>query len=293
MKTKIQNDLLMLTYGGSLLYGTNHPESDVDLRGVQLDPIETLLGFQSFEQQNFSEFRWGKIFSDDVTIYGLRKFLRLAMDANPNIIELLFAKPLYQSEDWEMIQELRFDILSTKIVHSFSGYALSQLKRIKIRDEWTKNPPMKPNPYKYGMIDTDSGGQDWVSSSAKNTYNSKLLNYQNYSKWLNERNPKRRALEEKYGYDTKHAAHLYRLVFEAEELLTTGSLELPLKYADNIKNVLNGCVSYEHVLEFADSSLQHLKDLEKTSVLAKKPNRKSVEDWLIRYYTSLIVHGVI
>ena len=54
-------------------------------------------------------------------------------------------------------------------------------------------------------------------SKAKQVYDSWVL-------WKKERNPARRALEEKSGYDTKHASHLVRLMRMGYEILTTGQV---------------------------------------------------------------------
>ena len=61
----------------------------------------------------------------------------------------------------------------------------------------------------------------------------------------------RKNLLQKYGYDTKFASHLVRLMLEGKELLSTGRLEFPLKYADKILEVKQGKWKMEDVLEYA------------------------------------------
>lgn len=174
--------------------------------------------------------------------------------------------------------------LSTRIVHTFAGYAYSQLQRIKGHKRWIDNPPSKPNPYEYGMVDTDRGGQTWTDSNKYNAYQSLLADYQAYETWKKERNPKRQELEVRYGYDTKHAMHLYRLFYEAEELLTTGRLELPLKedVRDFLVGVRQGKIPYDNVVSFAEGIHDSLKALESFAILPKQPNHKELEKLLIR-----------
>jgi len=126
-----------LTRHGSHAYGTSLPTSDLDLRGVFIAPKEYYLGFaQVVEQVEQKE--------PDFVLFELRKFLKLATDANPNVLELLYTDDsdhLVTSPVFEMLRENRHMFLSRKAKHTFSGYAVSQLKRINTHYRWLKNPP--------------------------------------------------------------------------------------------------------------------------------------------------------
>ena len=81
----LNNNIILLTLGGSHAYGTNNENSDIDVRGVMFNPMSTLLGNGNFEQ-----------FEDkktDTTVYGLNKYVGLLMNCNPNVIESLGCKP--------------------------------------------------------------------------------------------------------------------------------------------------------------------------------------------------------
>src|SRR5258706_1527125 len=79
-------DIIFKTVAGSYLYGTAiNGISDIDYRGVCMEPVDSLLGLSSFEQY---EYRGD---SQDIVLYGLRKFVNLALGQNPNITEILFA----------------------------------------------------------------------------------------------------------------------------------------------------------------------------------------------------------
>lgn len=281
----------MASYGGSHLYGLNTPESDIDIRGICFSPVESLLGLTGFEQYqpgkeeartfSYATFR---VDSNDVTIYALNKFLKLCLDANPNILELLFSRHLLvDSNVWNEIVSKRHLFLSTKIVHTFAGYAYSQLQRIEGHKRWLDNPPTKPNPYEFGMVQNNKGGQDWTSTNYKNAYENKLKEHQDYQIWFDNRNEYRHGLELKFGYDVKHAMHLFRLLLEAKELLLTGSLELPLKkeHQEFLLNIKNGYLPYDEVVKAGREAKDRLLEFEKVSVLPKSPQRDEVEDLLI------------
>jgi len=68
---------------GSHAYGLNTPDSDKDYRGILIPPREYYFSpFKSIEQYESK--------NPDRTIFELKKFVRLATDNNPNILELLF-----------------------------------------------------------------------------------------------------------------------------------------------------------------------------------------------------------
>jgi uncharacterized protein len=132
---------IYVTRHGSHAYGTNIATSDQDFRGIAVAPMPYYLGFTHvFEQavQNSPV---------DLTIFELQKFMKLAADANPNALEILFTDPsdhLYVSPVMKLLFDAREAFLSTKCKHTFSGYARSQLKRIQGHYRWLKKPPQKP-----------------------------------------------------------------------------------------------------------------------------------------------------
>lgn len=122
----LNNHIILLTLGGSYAYGTSNENSDLDIRGVCLNSKEDILGIsEPFEQ-----------FIDiptDTTIYGLRKIIKLLLNCNPNTIELLGCKKehyLYLSSIGKELLENYTLFLSKRCIHSFGGYANSQLRRL-------------------------------------------------------------------------------------------------------------------------------------------------------------------
>lgn len=140
-----------LTKHGSHAYGTSTPSSDLDMKGIAIAPAEYYLGFvSSFEQAEVRE-------PLDVVIYDIRKFFKLAADCNPNIIEVLFTDAAdwifpADSKAWEDLHRHRRWFLSRRARHTFSGYAVSQLKRIKTHRRWLLDPPKgKPDRASFGL----------------------------------------------------------------------------------------------------------------------------------------------
>jgi predicted nucleotidyltransferase len=235
--------MLFKTVAGSQLYGTSTPESDYDERGVFMAPREYWMGFKKSPEQFEDK-------TNDTVYYEFRKFLKLCLDCNPNMVELLFVpEPMWlqSSEMWEYVVFHRNLFLSTKARHTFSGYAHSQLKRLKNHKKWLD-----------GFVPTEPAER------------------LSWSVWKDKRNPKRFALEQKFGYDTKHAMHLYRLMEEGKELLLTGNITLPRPDARLLVQVREGLWTYEELMERVNEYDHLFEKWEKESPLPRVPDTDGV-----------------
>lgn len=141
---RLGDNILLLTFGGSISYGTNGPQSDIDIRGIVAPTKEDILGSPTikhdydkgnknlvfgpfgFEQYNHTQ--------TDTVIYGLDKILKLLYKANPNTIEILGCIPEHYgmvSDAGRILIDNRRVFLSKLAFASFSGYARQQLFRLK------------------------------------------------------------------------------------------------------------------------------------------------------------------
>ncbi len=110
---------------GSQAYGLAHEDSDVDRRGVYLPPADlhwSLYGVpDQLERHETQESYWE-----------VRKFLILALKANPNVLECLYT-PLVEHAT-PLAQELlamRSTFLSRLVYQTYNGYVLSQFKKMQ------------------------------------------------------------------------------------------------------------------------------------------------------------------
>lgn len=119
-------NIILLGLGGSHAYGTNTPESDLDIRGIALNRKEEILTNQNFDQFVNEE--------TDTTIYSFNKIITLLSNCNPNTIEILGLRPehyLYLSPIGQELLDNSHLFLSKKAIHSFGGYANQQLRRLE------------------------------------------------------------------------------------------------------------------------------------------------------------------
>jgi predicted nucleotidyltransferase len=111
---------------GSRAFGLATDDSDDDLRGIYLPPARLHWSlFKLPEQLEFAED--GK----DEVYWELEKFLKLALKANPNVLETLWTPlVLHADELAQRLRELRAAFLSRHIYKTYSGYVLSQFRRM-------------------------------------------------------------------------------------------------------------------------------------------------------------------
>lgn len=119
------DNIILLGLGGSYAYGTNNENSDIDIRGVATHSPEDILTRKGFDQV-VNE-------ATDTTVYSLEKIINLLSNCNPNTIEILGLEPwqyLYVSDVGQALIDNADMFLSKRAVHSFGGYANSQLRRL-------------------------------------------------------------------------------------------------------------------------------------------------------------------
>lgn len=119
-------NIMLLTLGGSHAYGMNKEGSYLDVRGMALNSKEEILLGMDFEQVVNVD--------TDTTVYSFNKMLQLLTSGNPNTIEILGCKPehyLYLSEIGQELLDNRKMFLSKVCIHTFAGYAGSQLRRME------------------------------------------------------------------------------------------------------------------------------------------------------------------
>jgi hypothetical protein len=234
----------------------------------------------------------------DSELQELRKFIKLASDCNPNIIEFLYVEHLIDvcAPEWELIRSHRDMFLSKKARYTFAGYAIQQLKRIRIHRGYLMNPPShKPTRKEFGLSENSklppehqnailSLPDEWSASGSKEVvalerqYAQAMQSWTSFQKWEKERNPARKELERKYGYDVKHSMHLVRLCRMAEEILRDQQVIVRRPDAEELRGILRGEWKYEEIEAVADGLDARLNTLYEASTLRNSPDRKEIAE---------------
>ena len=164
---------IFLTLAGSQAHGTAREGSDVDLRGVCVAPLDVRLSLvRSFEQHEGAlpedlagivlprlrahpTASRGLAVKAECVIFDVAKLVGLCVSANPNALEILFSDEadwVLASPAWRPLHANRHVFLTKKVQHTFLGYAMAQLKKIRSHRSWLLHPPSrKPAREDFGL----------------------------------------------------------------------------------------------------------------------------------------------
>ncbi len=101
--------------------------------------------------------------------------------------------------------------------------------------------------------------------------------HKRYQAWLKHRNPKRAALEAAHGYDTKHGAHLVRLLRMGMEIVSTGQVHVWRgdRDAEELLEIKAGGWSFEQLRDWTESAKTELAQMQ--SVVPKGVDKAEVD----------------
>jgi len=269
-KEVLVDNLILLGYRGSVAHNMYIPNSDpnsiddIDIMGVFLAKENFYVGLGQAKrmsgvglgQKEFVNPQTIEIMKEvdgvmwDCVYYELRKFIRLLLKNNPNVLSLLWVNPehyLMQKGSGTAIIKARDTFFGRKALYdSFTGYANRQLKR---------------------MTNHETKG-----------YMGK----------------KRKQLIEKYGYDTKNAAHLIRLLTMGIEALGTGKLKISRDEDVNmLLDIKTGKWTLKEVKDLSKELFKGAKKAYNNSTLQNEPVYSTAEEIVMNTLIDYLVRGKI
>lgn len=288
--------LIYETVHGSQAYGLATPASDIDLKGVLVGPAGWYHGYLGGPEQI-------ELTGDHVR-YEIRKYFRLAAAANPTVLELLWTPGechVHMTPAGERLLAAREQFLSLRVKDSFSGYAMSQLGRIKTHRKWVMNPPQKePQRADFGLPDRAQISRDQLGAveamladqrlelvdlstnfldilERERRYRGARKEWDSYLSWQKTRNPRRSELEARFGYDTKHALHLIRLLRMGLEIVSTGRVLVRRDDRDDLLGIKSGALTYDELMARAEALGQQVHAAAATSPLPAAPDDAALD----------------
>jgi len=112
---------------GSTAYGLSNENSDIDKIGIYVAPTKDILSLHKPKETIVYN-------KPDITYHEVEKYVRLAMNCNPTILELLFMdKYEIITEEGQMLIDIRKAFLNTTIYNSYGGYAIQQARKLNRR----------------------------------------------------------------------------------------------------------------------------------------------------------------
>lgn len=253
---ELKEGIFLLGFSGSYAYGTNVPDSDIDIRGIAYNTKESILGLQKFEQVTDD--------NTDTTVYAFNKVIGLLAECNPSILDMIGLR----EEDYLILDETGKKLIanqdmffSKRAVATFGGYANAQLRRLQnalahdaypdeekqkhilgtlqtmlmtFNDRYNEQYKMKVY-IEGGQLLTDMEVKGYPLRQAHGMLSEMVATIRAFEK-LNHRNSKKddRHLN-------KHAMHLVRLFCTGTELLEKGTLHTYReKEHDLLMDIRNG-----------------------------------------------------
>jgi len=293
-------NIALLTLSGSHAYGTNNENSDIDLRGVVIEGKKHLLGFKPFEQFENK--------ATDTVIFGLRKFISLCANGNPNTLELLGTDEksiVYLSDAGRILKENVQLFFSKRVIASFGNYANSQLRRLEnalCHDAYNQDKKKEHlattltkqidhfnrsyTPLQKLHIYTDGGDlvfdvdlKKYPIADFVNIYSEMSQIIRTYDK-LNNRNKKKSV-----NHLNKHIMHLVRLLLTGEDILKgKGIITRRCAEREFLLDLLGGVYELDEVFRLIKAQQERFALVASRSALPDKPDMDKIEQLMMNLY---------
>ena len=123
--------LLFLSLGGAHAYGYASSDSDYDLRGVHILPVDMALGI-SEDQYTLTHHDKASRLDVDLLTYDIKRYLNLMLEENSFVLEYLYA-PLIMAEqaEWEELKLIIRKCLTRNHAYNYLGFAKKQWKLVE------------------------------------------------------------------------------------------------------------------------------------------------------------------
>ena len=318
-------NIILLGMGGSYAYGTNIETSDIDIRGIATNSADEILLGTDFEQV--------VDVNTDTTIYSFNKMIDLLSKTNPNTIEILGLKPehyLKITDIGQMLLDRKEIFLSKIVVHSFGGYAYSQLRRLDNKSARALNQTEKEhhilnsilnaeysfadryNNYDIDMFKLyiDKATNDDLDNEIYIDFNLKHYPLRDYLGMWNElktvirdydKVSKRNKNAIEHNKLTKHAMHLVRLYMMAIDILDKHEINTYRENEHDLLMSIRNNIDYEWIdknhqpterfNKLVDEYQRKMEDSAKNTTLPDVPNYKAINELKKEINKQIIMKG--
>ncbi len=185
-KVELRGNIEVVNLSGSTAYGLADSNSDIDIVGYYIPAINTLTSVSKFKGmiELSSEFKFDldctkdtvgilsliiqedqmlvRLVSNGVkhlegTIYDIRKLTNMMLANNPNALDFLWVRDehvVFNSNPYKYtgLRALRAKFFSPKVLQSFKGYAIEQVRRMESHRMWLRGDvPELPTRESFGL----------------------------------------------------------------------------------------------------------------------------------------------
>jgi predicted nucleotidyltransferase len=117
----------------------------------------------------------------------------------------------------------------------------------------------------------------------KDAYSAYCREYREYWEWVDKRNETRYldTMQHDKNYDAKNMMHTIRLLQVAEEILTTGQLQVKRPNREELLSIKAGNAEYDKLLEQANGLIERIETAYMSSLLPESPDEKAINRILV------------
>jgi hypothetical protein len=316
----VKRKILFNTIFGSHVYGTNTPNSDKDMKGVFMSPIEDIIwGRKNDSIVTCSKIKKGlgiRNTKDDVDqeLKELRKFILDCLDGQTYAIDMLYTPEkwwIQSSPEWEFIVANREKFLSKK-VNAFIGYCNQQaskyglkgsrlgtvMETIKILKTFPptsrlfENPRLEETEFRKYIIYKHNRNNELVDELMLELLGKKFslttqvkLIIPPLEKFCENYGERAIMAMHDEGLDKKAVSHAYRCCYQLIELATKHRIDFPLEQAPYLTDIKTGKVSWPDVIQDELPKLMEKAiGLIKESNLPESPDKEFWDKFIVDTY---------
>jgi hypothetical protein len=299
-----KENLILKVRVGSHLFGTNTPESDLDYEGIFMPDKSLVFGFGRCREVDLgitSKDETGRNTSDavDYKIREYRDFYLLALENNPNIMNILFANDenvMFQGWYGASLRAKKMLFPHAACIRRFKGYAMSQLKKMDV----------KPGNYRHlkeaekllsrkdpkdilvnaihgiGIPFEDQGPGKHIKIG--DIFLERSIQVKKAMRTIADRINRvgsRVEMWEEFGFDCKFASNLIQMLLEGVEIVSTGGLKFPMERADLILDVKRGKYSRDEIIEMSRGLEADIDKAAEKTPLPSKPRYTEIHEFVM------------
>jgi uncharacterized protein len=120
--------LLFATLSGSHLYGFPSPDSDYDLRGVHILPLEQIVGLET-QSETIELMKVDNSLEIDLVTYDVKTFFLMLLKKNGNVLEQIYSPlVLKATPEFEELKSIAKKCITRHHSHHYIGFSTTQWK---------------------------------------------------------------------------------------------------------------------------------------------------------------------
>lgn len=311
-------EVIFLGVHGSTLYGLDSPESDIDLKAVVIPTVKQLIHGEFMKTRDFKN----PELDVEMEVKSLQSFIKSAKSCDTNCIDLLHMPDemiIINSDLWKDIMTTRGKLFS-KSMKGIIGYIkthskkytnkidrLTEMKELQeivsefvngthvVKDVATFSK-FTEKKFKYISVfySKIEGEHNYLEVCGKKfIFTLKILDFKNSLKSMIDGYGERSNKGADKGIDAKSLSHALRVLYQLKEIVTTSTLEFPLKDVQIVRDVKFGKITdVGIVLDMIDVLYDECMELLETSDLPAESCVNDMVEVVEEYYSSLILEGL-